>query len=112
MLNRMCGASKNRDATAYPVFATATALAVCPASAEHHGKRPRGLGARDGRQVFQHKAFRACIASCGWSSANQYTVRKASIQVRADGGVLRAASSMISFARGASPIAHSMLWRA
>ncbi len=29
-----------------------------PRVRKHHGKHPCGLGARDGRQIFQHKAFR------------------------------------------------------
>ena len=42
-------------------------------------QHPGDLGADDRGQLVQRRFFEACIAASGWSIANQYTVRKASI---------------------------------
>ena len=80
MLNRMCGASKERVATAYPASAAATASAGAPRVRGDGSERPGYLGANDGwGRSSNARFFDACVAASGWSIANQYTVRKASI---------------------------------
>ena len=43
------------------------------------GERPGYLGADDAGRSSNARFFEACIAASGWSIANQYTVRKASM---------------------------------
>ena len=81
MLNLMCGASNERVATVYPASAMANASVVDPRPRESR-ERPGCLGADDGGQVVQRKAAK-CLAASGRSIANQYTVRNASMHVRA-----------------------------
>ena len=98
MMNLMCGASKERVATVYPASAAATASVVRPASADTAAIAQAVSRANEVGQLLQGEVFDDCLAASGLPIANQYTVRKASIQLRACGGVVRDASSMSFFA--------------
>ena len=109
MLNLMCGASKERVARLYPTSATANASAVRPASAAMAASAHAvSLPTIAGRSA-NAKLAEASLAASGRSMANQYTVKSASIQLRARPAVVREASSMSLFARTGLASAHSML---
>ena len=107
-LNLMCGASKQRVATVYPSprWPRLRRRALRP---RYGSERPGSLRADDGGQVVQREVLDSHVAASGRSIANQYTVRRASIQLRAWRAVVCDASSMNSFARVGSASAHSML---
>ena len=108
-LNLMCGASKQRVATVYPVSAMATASAARPASADMAASAQAVSVPTMGGRLSSARFLAASVAASGRSIANQYTVRRASIQLRAWRAVVCDASSMNSFARAGSASAHSML---
>ena len=83
MLNLMCGASKERVATVYPASATATASAVRPASADMAASAQAISAPTMAGRSSSARFSEASVAASGRSIANQYTVRKASIQLRA-----------------------------
>ena len=69
MLNRICGASRERVATLYPASATATASVGAARVRGDRDERPGYLGAGNLGKVFQCKVFEARVAKSGRSTA-------------------------------------------
>ena len=57
MLNLMCGASKQRVATVYPVVCDGHGFGGAPRVRGYGSERPGGLRADDGGQVVQREVF-------------------------------------------------------
>ena len=97
--------------TAYPASATATASEVRPASAAMTASAQEVSAPTTAGSSSKTRLFDASIAASGWSSANEYIVKNASIHVRASGGVVSAASSMICFAHDRVAEREQAHWR-
>src|SRR3981189_49844 len=102
--------TKERVETQYPACAAATASVTRPASPQATVIAQAVVRAATRSGSSSHaRVFDDCLAASGLPIAAQYTVRNASIQARACGGVVCDASSISLFAPAGSARTNSRL---